>query len=207
MTALLLLGPWTPMLFQGQEHGSTAPFLYFADHRGDLAHSVRRGRADFLRQFSSIAAGDMRDRLGDPGAPATFERCKLDPRERREDGPVVALHRDLLELRRTDAVLRRQGADGLDGAVIGRDAFVLRWFAPDGLDRILLVNLGPDLRAESLPEPLLAPPAEHEWTLLFSSESPRYGGGGTPEPLTGRGVTVLGRSAALLAPAAVRRSH
>src|SRR6185436_9557828 len=54
LTALLLLGPATPMLFQGQEFGASAPFLYFADHGRELAEQVRRGRADFLKQFPSL---------------------------------------------------------------------------------------------------------------------------------------------------------
>ena len=41
MTALLILMPGTPMLFQGQEFGATTPFLYFADHKSELAAAVR----------------------------------------------------------------------------------------------------------------------------------------------------------------------
>ncbi len=55
MTALMLLGPGTPMLFQGQEFAASSPFLYFADHNENLAPLIRRGRAEFLSQFSSIA--------------------------------------------------------------------------------------------------------------------------------------------------------
>src|SRR5207249_1560003 len=55
MTALLLLAPGTPMLFQGQEFAASAPFFYFADHKSELAELVRDGRADFLTQFPSLA--------------------------------------------------------------------------------------------------------------------------------------------------------
>jgi maltooligosyltrehalose trehalohydrolase len=206
MTTLLLLGPWTPMLFQGQEFGSTRPFLYFADHAGDLSHKVREGRSAFLRQFLTIAAEDMRDQLDDCGARETFLRCKLDPAERRENARTLALHRDLLELRRSDPVLSRQGEHGLDGAVVGPEALALRWFAPDGLDRLLLLNLGADLRAGSLAEPLIAPPPDHAWTIGLSSESPRYCGRGTPEPFSDGGVNVIGHAAMLLVPRPARRS-
>ena len=47
MTALLLLAPATPMLFQGQEFGASNPFLFFADHEPRLAEAVREGRATF----------------------------------------------------------------------------------------------------------------------------------------------------------------
>ena len=49
-------GPVHPMLFQGQEFGASSPWLYFADHEGDLGRQVRKGRAEFLSQFPSIAA-------------------------------------------------------------------------------------------------------------------------------------------------------
>src|SRR5207302_390145 len=55
LTALTLLGPATPLLFQGQEFGSSAPFLYFADHEPGLAGAVRKGRREFLSQFPRIA--------------------------------------------------------------------------------------------------------------------------------------------------------
>jgi maltooligosyltrehalose trehalohydrolase len=70
----------------------------------------------------------------------------------------------------------------MDGAVIGADAFVLRFFGEErGNDRLLVVNLGRRLEPHVVPEPLLAPPEERQWTLLWSSEHPRYGGAGTPD--------------------------
>src|SRR5690606_37332303 len=44
MTALLLLGPWTPLLFMGQEFAASSPFCYFADHEPELARLVQKGR-------------------------------------------------------------------------------------------------------------------------------------------------------------------
>jgi maltooligosyltrehalose trehalohydrolase len=78
MTALLLLMPGTPMLFQGQEFSTSAPFLYFADHKPELAKLVREGRHEFVSQFPSIGSDPMRPRLADPGAAATYKACKLD---------------------------------------------------------------------------------------------------------------------------------
>lgn len=180
MTALLLLGPQTPMLFQGQEFAASAPFLYFADHHAELAQRVRDGRGEFLAQFPSVAEPEMRTRLADPGDERTFAACKLDPREREAHAEAVALHRDLLQLRREDPVISRQAADGLDGAVLGDSAFLLRWFSPGGdADRLLLVNLGSSLRFARASEPLLAPPTGGQWQLRWTSENPRYGGAGT----------------------------
>ena len=178
MTALLLLAPSTPMLFQGQEFAASTPFVYFADHRRELAELVRKGRGEFLAQFPSIAAPDVSACVPDPGAPATFEGCKLDLGERVRHAGVYALHRDLLAMRREDAVFSAQGAHGIDGAVLGPEAFVLRFFGEDGDDRLVVVNLGGDLPLPILPEPLLAPPEDARWEIAWSTEDPRYGGCG-----------------------------
>lgn len=180
MTALLLLGPNTPMLFQGQEFSSSKPFLFFADHEPELRNVVRQGRAEFLSQFRSIATPECRKILANPTDPATFEACKLDWSERDANCDSVYLHRDLLWLRRSDPVFRAQAAFGMDGTVLARNAFVLRFFGEQEGDRLLVVNLGRDLLLSSPSEPLLAPPQDSAWQLMWSSEDPRYGGNGTP---------------------------
>jgi len=201
VTALTLLGPGTPMLFQGQEFGSSSPFLFFADHDDTLGSAVRAGRAEFLRQFPSLAGEAMQRQLADPGAFETFARCRLDFSERERHAPIYALHRDLLRLRREDPAFRAQRPGGLDGAVLAPEALVLRFFGPGGHDgdRLLLLNLGRDLTLRVAPEPLLAPPEHLRWEVLWSSEDPRYEGGGTPEVVTPEGLRVPGESAVALA--------
>jgi maltooligosyltrehalose trehalohydrolase len=188
LTALLLLGPGTPMLFQGQEFGASAPFLFFADHQPELARLVRLGRGTFLKQFPSSGAPEAASYQCDPAARDTFLRCKLDWSEREQGAGLYQLHRDLLKLRREDPVFSQPRSGGLDGAVLGPEAFGLRFFGRPHGDRLLLVNLGLDLEPMAMPEPLLAPPENCAWTLEWSSESPVYGGCGTPElRLEGRG--------------------
>jgi maltooligosyltrehalose trehalohydrolase len=136
LTALMLLGPGTPMLFQGQEFAASSPFLFFADHKLELAQAVGKGRKEFLTQFPTLALPAMQARLADPADPATFARCKLNFAEREAHAEFYALHRDLLRLRREDAVFRAQRPGGVDGAVLGAETFVLRFFGgPDG-DRL-----------------------------------------------------------------------
>jgi maltooligosyltrehalose trehalohydrolase len=180
MTALLLLGPGTPMLFQGQEFAASTPFLYFADHNPELAKLVASGRRKFLEQFPSVASPESTPCLVNPESETAFKRCQLDFAERQRHARYYALHRDLLKLRREDPVFRNPRAGGLDGAVLGAEAFVLRFFGDNDNDRLLLVNLGADLQLAHLPEPLLAPVENRAWKLLWSSEDPRYGGFGTP---------------------------
>src|SRR5262249_11539814 len=204
VTALLLLGPGTPMLFMGQEFAASSPFFYFADHKPDLAKLVHKGRAEFLAQFRSLAAPEIQGRLPRPENPETFERCKLDFSEREKHRPIYDLHRDLLKLRREDAAFRAQAPGGVDGAVLGEKAFVLRYFVEGGADRLLVVNLGRDLHLDPAPEPLLAPPEGEGWEILWSSEDPRYGGNGTAPLDTEENWRIPGEAAGVLAPGAAK---
>jgi len=211
MTALLLLGPWTPLLFQGQEWSSSAPFLFFADHNPELAALVRAGRADFMSQFP----GARPERLPDPASPEVFAACKLDwdERARPRHERALALHRDLIALRRQDLNLwSAHTATGvsLEFAPLAPACGLLRYCVDDPIsnvqarDRLLLINLGPDLDLGCLAEPLLAPPAQPvhaRWRVLWSSEDPRYGGHDIVEPESEKGEwTVPGCAAVLLGP-------
>jgi len=200
LLAVLLLGPQLPMLFQGQETGSTRPWRYFVDHDRELAQLVRDGRARFLAQFARLGSSEARAALVDPGALAAFEACVLDPAERRLDRPLALLHRDLLHLRRAHPAFTDQRPDRRDGAVLGARTWCLRWWHDDG-DRLLVVNLGQRFRERSLPEPLLAPPPGATWRVAWSSEDPRYGGYGTAEVFTRARLAIPAYAAVLLEPA------
>ncbi|AWM38869.1 Malto-oligosyltrehalose trehalohydrolase [Gemmata obscuriglobus] len=197
LTAYLLLIPSTPMLFQGQEYASTRPFLYFADHHPELAALVFNGRREAMRRFRSQAGPDGMSLIPDPADPKTFERSKLDPAERDSRPEWLALHADLLKLRKTDPAFR---SAVVDGAVLSASAFVLRFFVPAGGDRLLVVNLGRDLHLDPAPEPLLAPPdVDAHWHPIWSSEAPKYGGQGTAPLDTDDNWQIPGEAAVVLA--------
>jgi maltooligosyltrehalose trehalohydrolase len=205
MTALLLLQPATPMLFQGQEFSASAPFLYFADFDPALNEAVRAGRGEFLSQFPSLVELHRRGVLPDPGAVETFERCKLDLRERESHGDAFALHRDLLRIRREEMGFGTPNHRGVDGAVLSASAFMLRFFTPRHCDdRLLVVNLGGDLARASFAEPLLAPPPDTDWQLRWSSDDAAYGGPGIAEPFPDERWHIPAESAMLLTPGSRR---
>jgi maltooligosyltrehalose trehalohydrolase len=194
----MLLMPQTPMLFQGQEFCASSPFLYFADHKADLADAVAEGRADFLSQFPGIRYTHSEFAMGMPHDRKTFESCKLDHSERRGNAQMVAFHKDLLALRREDPVFSAQRTDWLHGAVLGPEAFLLRCLGGVHGDRLIIVNLGLDLRLVPTPEPLLAPPEDCHWEVRWWSEDSRYGG--TSRPPSGRlgGWNIPGHSAVVM---------
>ncbi|MHB8109341.1 MAG: malto-oligosyltrehalose trehalohydrolase [Syntrophorhabdaceae bacterium] len=178
MTALTLLIPSTPMLFQGQEFGASSPFLYFVDLPKDLTEMVRKGRIEFLTQFPSLIDADSRAVMPDTGEDA-FQQSKLDLGERESHGEIYTFHKDLLSLRKTDPVFKRPEKRAIDGAVLSPQAFVLRFFGEEGDDRLLIINIGPDIHLRPMPEPLLAPPQWGKWEVFWNSEDYSYGGRGT----------------------------
>jgi maltooligosyltrehalose trehalohydrolase len=201
MTALTLLAPGTPMLLQGQEFASSAPFLYFADHGAELAKLVRDGRSEFLAQFPTLALPAAQRRIPDPGHASTFESCKLDFSERNSHAGAYALHCDLLALRRNDAAFHNaQTLGGVDGFVFGDSAFGIRLFGAEAGDRLLVVNLGPQLVLTSVADPLFAPPEGKTWRTIWSSNDTAYGGDGTPPIESARGVTIPAECTVVLSP-------
>jgi maltooligosyltrehalose trehalohydrolase len=94
--ACVLLSPHVPLLFMGEEHGETAPFLFFSDHDDpEIAEATRRGRREEFRRFAAFAG----ETVPDPQAPETFERSRLD--RAAGDPDVRAFYADLIRLRRT----------------------------------------------------------------------------------------------------------
>lgn len=105
-SAILLGSPFVPMLFQGEEWNTSAPFQYFADHDNhELAEAVRSGRR---REFAGLVADS--NEIPDPESPATFDRCKLAWSELHRPE-----HREILEWYRSLIALRRRVTDFTDG--------------------------------------------------------------------------------------------
>ncbi|WP_102226406.1 alpha-amylase family glycosyl hydrolase [Acidimangrovimonas sediminis] len=155
--ALLLLMPFTPMLFMGEETGATAPFPFFADPPpGDVA-ALREGRR---RELGSI--GYDTARMIDPADPGTPALCHPYGTDPEREARWRALTRDLLALRRDRLLpLFRSGKTGL-GEVSrpGPRALLARWpFAAGRLE--IAVSLGapaPTIAAPNIPAPDLSTP-------------------------------------------------
>lgn len=100
--ALMLTGPFTPLVFQGEEWGASSPFLYFTDHTDpSLGRAVSEGRRSEFSYWGAAA-----EDIPDPQAGSTFERSKLDWSERDSEP-----HKSLLDWYRQLIALRRQNAD------------------------------------------------------------------------------------------------
>ena len=100
--ALVLLSPFSVLIFQGEEWAASTPFPYFADHAGELGEAVRRGRTAEFAAF-----GWAEDEVADPQDPATSGSAQLDWTEisHCEHAEVLSWYRSLIELRRTHPAL------------------------------------------------------------------------------------------------------
>ena len=133
--ALVLLSPFVPLLFQGEEWAATTPFRYFTDHVDEeLAEAVRRGRREEFRDFLQP------DDVPDPQDPVTAARSTL--RWEELDEPVhaamLAWYRDLLRLRAEGF-----GAAPLDQVRVRWDE-ACHWLVLERAAGTLAVNAGPE---------------------------------------------------------------
>jgi maltooligosyltrehalose trehalohydrolase len=163
----LLLSPYVPLLFMGEEYGETAPFQYFTSHsEPELAEAVRAGRRAEFAAFGWSAAD-----VPDPQAEATFARSRVDPRlaDRPPHRGLRALYRELIRLRRHHPVLRGGDRDRLEVTVAGERALLVRRWS-DRAAVVAALNFGERPAAVAVPAPAAT------WRLLLSSEDARWSG-------------------------------
>lgn len=177
--ALTLLGPFTPMLFMGEEWAASTPWQFFTSHpEPELGRATAEGRiAEFARM------GWDPDVVPDPQDPDTFRRSKLDWSE-----PSDGEHRRLLEFYRELAALRRE-RPGLTDPRFGRNSVELDgdagWLVLHRGDTAIVVNVGTG--------PATVPAAGSELLLSFTADASAVGApqGGHIE-VPAHSVVVLG---------------
>lgn len=196
LSALLLLLPQTPLLFQGQEWAASTPFQYFTDHNPELGKLVTEGRRQEFAYFLTETGIEVPD----PQAEATFANSKLKWAEIEQPphAETLALYRDLISLRRTQSALRRTEREALHIDQIDERAFTIQRDGEQPGDTVLIVvNLGDQLEY-----------ALHTFgpaSLLLDTNDTRYNGApSTPTPsilhnsqlsMDAAGVVVLRRAA------------
>ncbi len=143
-TALLLLAPFIPMVFMGEEWGSKTPFLFFTDHDEDLGKLVREGRRKEFAHFAAFADPDRRAAIPDPNARATYEASVADPAEAADSAhaAVQDFYRELLALRARYVTPGIPGAVSEGADVLGPKAVVARWRLGGGGRLTIAMNLG-----------------------------------------------------------------
>jgi maltooligosyltrehalose trehalohydrolase len=143
--AVVLLGPFVPMLFQGEEWACSSPFQYFADHQDPkLARLVSEGRR---REFSAF--GWDPESIPDPESEATFAASKLRWEEiaNGEHAEMLKWYRELIRLRRARPSLK----DGMPGATRVTFDETEKWFTIERGTILTICNLGEQSRSFPIP--------------------------------------------------------
>lgn len=150
--ALQLLCPMIPLLFMGEERGSSQPFLFFTDYHDELAQAVREGRQREFAAFSAFAG----IQVPDPNALENFERSRPeDASERWQD-----LYRELLRIRHRYLVPRLHGSRCAGVRILQEKALCATWWLGDGSQLRIDLNLGD--------HPVAAPPLLPSAQTLYS---------------------------------------
>jgi maltooligosyltrehalose trehalohydrolase len=134
--ALVLASPFVPMLFQGEEFGASAPFLYFTDYEDpQLGRLISEGRK---KEF--VAFGWSPDQIPDPQDEQTFNQSKLNWAELGEPphASLLQWHKDLISLRRS----RSELSDGNLNAVQVRFDEEAQWLVLERGKLRIACNLG-----------------------------------------------------------------
>ena len=137
--AVVLLSPFVPLLFMGEEYGETAPFQYFVNHSEPaLIEAVRRGRRE---EFSAFR---WQSEPPDPQDEATFQRAKLNHQLRQEENHRVLreFYRELIRLRKEIPALSPLSKDALEAVGYEQDKvlFLRRWTEDE--EALMMCNFG-----------------------------------------------------------------
>jgi len=177
---IVLLSPFIPLLFMGEEYGETAPFPYFVSHsEPDLVEAVRKGRQDEFATFQ------WQGELPDPQDEATFLSAKLNHHLRRDGQHHVLLELcgKLIRLRKETPALAYLSKDNMDIRAIEEHKllFLRRWNGDNEV--IALFNLSSNQTSVTLPIPV------GRWRKRLDSAEKHWQGKGStvPEQLNSKG--------------------
>ena len=132
--AAILMSPYVPMLFMGEEYADSSPFFYFVSHSDPkLIEAVRKGRRNEFKDFNT--AGEMPD----PQDENTFRRCKLKWNERTADlhSEILRWHKGLIALRNSHPVLRNFNKNDVHVNAVGEEGLILHRQTEGGQSHIV----------------------------------------------------------------------
>ncbi|HYP14298.1 MAG TPA: malto-oligosyltrehalose trehalohydrolase, partial [Bryobacteraceae bacterium] len=175
--ASMLLSPYLPLVFMGEEYAESAPFLYFVHHSDPaLVEAVRKGRR---QEFASFGWGAE---VPDPQGESTFESSKLNHSLRNDGASAVLLewYRTLLDLRRHTPSLSNLSRENTRVERMGSGEVIAMWRMHRAASTLVLMNLN------SENETIEIEGASGDWTTMLDSAARRWrGDGSTLQSATG----------------------
>jgi maltooligosyltrehalose trehalohydrolase len=172
----LLLSPYIPMLFMGEEYGEDSPFLYFVSHSDqDLVEAVRQGRK---REFADFhAEGEFID----PFSLDAFQQSTLkwDKRQEGKHKALLELYQHLIQLRRTIPALKTLDKQNLEASAVEEDKLLFLRRESNGSQIYCIMNFNDkDVSFQASPG--------GSWQKILDSSDDKWMGSGStmPEKLT-----------------------
>ena len=185
---VVLLSPYIPLLFMGEEYGEESPFLYFVSHSDpDLVASVRKGRSEEFKAF--LWKGEPPD----PQSVGTFQKSKLQWEKKKTGNHRILLefYKYLIRLRREMPVLARHDRRRLRAEGRENDRIVVLTRGKDEHRVLCVFNFHEEEKSIDIAAP------RGEWMRILDSSEKKWKGPGplTPEDISGkRTIAVRGRS-------------
>ena len=130
---LQCLCPQIPLLFMGEEWGSTQPFLFFTDHHGELAEAVRNGRRREFAHFAAFNNEAARAQIPDPNEASTFKQSMpgMPPLDDPQAADWLQFTRNLLLTREKELVPALEGTRATQAEPLSSKALVAQWSLSD----------------------------------------------------------------------------
>ena len=170
---VVLLSPFIPLIFMGEEYGETAPFHYFVSHSDpSLVEAVRRGRQE------EFAAFQWQGEMPDPQDEATFQHAKLNHNlhNKEHHQTLLGFYKELIRLRKENPALAHLSKDTME--VLGYEKtkllFVRRWSRDK--EAVIAFNFSDSQVPMALPVPV------GHWQKLLDSADKQWLGNGSTTP-------------------------
>jgi maltooligosyltrehalose trehalohydrolase len=179
-STLLLLVPYTPMLFMGQEWNASTPFRFFTDHNCELGRKVTEGRRREFRDFSAFADPAARALIPDPQAEKTFLDSKLDWREPEEieHASTLALYREGLQLRKWHPALQDRSREAWQVRQLSNHVLAIVYGREMAARIAVVTSLDCNGSVLAAINGSVLETGGRSWRLIFSSNNERFGGDG-----------------------------
>ncbi|NDK55337.1 malto-oligosyltrehalose trehalohydrolase [Pontibacter fetidus] len=163
IAALVILSPYTPMLFMGEEYGEENPFQFFVSHTDkDLVEAVRKGRKEEFKTFA------WQGEAPDPQSEETFNNSKLQHNYKNSEKHyrLREFYKSLIQLRKT--IVQKLSKEHLE-ATLNEDETVLQ-FTHKAAGLGCMINFSK--------EPQTIEPEGKEWEVVLNSADEKWGGPG-----------------------------
>lgn len=183
ISLLLLLSPYTPLLFMGQEWSANTPFQYFTDHHDELGQAITKGRREEHRHSAIFADQLARSEVPSPQARKTFTDSKLnwDELKQAPHAGCLGLYREALQLRRRQAAFRPVDRSSTRVALLGGVIALRISENNDGDDWLMLCDLQGGHAVTLGSESITTLASDQRWEPVLSSNEHRFGGQGAAE--------------------------